>query len=74
MKGCASSGGIEITENEWANACTQRDRYWLYVAFDCATPQPRLVRVKDPFGRLLARAKGSMLITATEILSAGDAT
>jgi superfamily II DNA or RNA helicase/DNA-binding XRE family transcriptional regulator len=74
VKGCASSGGVEITENEWANACTQRDRYWLYVAFDCATPQPRLVRVKDPFGRLLARAKGSMLITATEILSAGDAT
>jgi hypothetical protein len=38
--------------------------------FDCATPQPRLIKVQYPFGRLLAKAKGSMLIAATEIFAA----
>jgi hypothetical protein len=38
--------------------------------FDCATPQPRLIKVQDPFGRLLAKAKGSMLIAPTEIIAA----
>jgi superfamily II DNA or RNA helicase/DNA-binding XRE family transcriptional regulator len=70
VKGRAGSGGVEISENEWAKACNLRDRYWLYVAFDCATPRPRLVKVQDPFGKLLAKAKGSVLIAETEILMA----
>ena len=70
VKGRAASGAIEVSENEWAAACNLRDRYWLYVVFDCATPRPRLVRVRDPFGRLLARAKGSVVIAESEILSA----
>ena len=61
---------MEVSENEWAAACNLRDRYWLYVVFDCGTPRPRLVKVRDPFGRLLARAKGSVVITESEILSA----
>jgi hypothetical protein len=73
VKGRAGSGAVEVLANEWAKACNLRDRYWLYVVFDCATPQPRLIKVQDPFGRLLATAKGSMLITATEILAAADA-
>ncbi|TVR84693.1 MAG: DUF3883 domain-containing protein [Rhodospirillales bacterium] len=70
VKGRAGAGGVEVSENEWAKACNLRDRYWLYVAFDCATPRPRLVKVQDPFGRLLAKTKGSVVITATEIISA----
>ena len=58
VKGRAASGAVEVSENEWAAACNLRDRYWLYVVFDCATPHPRLVKVRDPFGRLLAGAKG----------------
>jgi superfamily II DNA or RNA helicase/DNA-binding XRE family transcriptional regulator len=73
VKGRAGSGAVEVLANEWAKACNVRERYWLYVVFDCATPQPRLIKVQDPFGRLLATAKGSMLITATEILAAADA-
>lgn len=69
VKGRAGSGAIEVLENEWAKACNLRDRYWLYVVFDCAAPQPRLIKVRDPFGRLLAKAKGSMLIAATEIFA-----
>jgi hypothetical protein len=38
----------------------------------CATAQPRLVKVRDPFGRLLARARGGVIIEASSILSAGE--
>ena len=70
VKGRAGSGAVEVSENEWAAACNLRDRYWLYVVFDCATPRPRLVKVRDPFGRLLVRAKGSVVIDESDILSA----
>ena len=70
VKGRAGVGDVEVSENEWAKACNLRERYWLYVVFDCATPRPRLVRVRDPFGRLLANAKGSVVIAGSEILSA----
>jgi hypothetical protein len=70
VKGRAGSGGVEVSENEWAKACNLRGRYWLYVAFDCASPRPRLVKVQDPFGKLLAKARGSVLIAETEILAA----
>ena len=70
VKGRAGSGAVEVSENEWAAACNLRDRYWLYVVYDCATPRPRLVKVRDPFGRLLATAKGSVVIAEAEILSA----
>jgi superfamily II DNA or RNA helicase len=72
VKGSARSNGVEVSANEWAKACNLRDKYWLYVVFDCATPHPRLVRVRDPFGRLLARAKGSVLIQAGQIISAAE--
>ena len=70
VKGRAGVGDVEVSENEWARACNLRDGYWLYVVFDCATPRPRLVRVRDPFGQLLATAKGSVVIAGAEILSA----
>jgi hypothetical protein len=73
VKGRAGTGAVEVSENEWAKACNLRERYWLYVVFDCATPRPRLVKVQDPFGQLLAKAKGSVLITEAEIVSAAQA-
>jgi hypothetical protein len=73
VKGRAGIGDIEISANEWAKACNLRDDYWLYVVFDCASSHPRLVRVQDPFGKLLARAKGSMIIGAASVLEAGEA-
>ena len=39
VKGRAGIGDVESTENEWAKACNERKRYWLYVVFDCASPQ-----------------------------------
>ena len=70
VKGRAGTGAVEVSANEWAKACNLRERYWLYAVYDCATPRPRLVKVRDPFGRLLATAKGSVVIAESEILSA----
>jgi hypothetical protein len=72
VKGRAAMGSIEITENEWAKACNLRERYWLYVVYDCVSPNPRLLRVQDPFGKLIAKAKGSMLLGEYDILEAAE--
>lgn len=74
VKGRTGVGEVEVSANEWARACNLRDDYWLYVVYDCATPNPRLVRVRDPFGALLAKAKGGVVVTAKEILAAADKT
>jgi hypothetical protein len=71
VKGRAGTGDVEVSANEWAKACNLRDGYWLYAVYDCATPSPRLVRVQDPFGRLLAKAKGSVLIDMRRVIDAG---
>ena len=70
VKGRAGTADIEVLDNEWAKACNLRDQYWLYAVYDCATPNPRLARVQDPFGNLLAKAKGSVLISPKEVMEA----
>jgi hypothetical protein len=72
VKGRAGAGDVEVTANEWARAANLREGYWLYAVYDCATPAPRLLRVQDPFVSLLARAKGSVLVSVTEIMGAGE--
>ena len=72
VKGRASVGDVELTENEWSKSCNLRDNYWLYVVYNCATPEPRLVRVRDPFGNLLFRAKSSVVIGEGEIFRAAE--
>ncbi len=74
VKGRANTGDVEVTSNEWARAANLRDGYWLYAVYDCATPAPRLARVQDPFGSLLAKAKGSVLISANQVLAAQGST
>jgi hypothetical protein len=76
VKGRAGVGEVEVSANEWAKACNLRQGYWLFVVYDCATPNPRLLRVQDPFGNLLAKAAGGVLIDARAIQEAavgGDA-
>jgi superfamily II DNA or RNA helicase/DNA-binding XRE family transcriptional regulator len=72
VKGRGETGDIEVSANEWAKACNMRESYWLYAVYDCATPNPRLVRVQDPFGSLLAKAKGSVLIGSKQVVEAGE--
>ncbi len=72
VKGRASSGDVEVSANEWARAANLRHEYWLHVVYDCASAAPRLERVQDPFHSLLAKAKGSFLISPKEIRSASE--
>ena len=57
VKGRAGSGSVEVSDNEWAKACNLRNEYWLYVVYDCATPRPRLLRIRDPFFKLVIRPR-----------------
>jgi hypothetical protein len=70
VKGRAGVGDIEITENEWVKACNLRERYWLYVVYECATAHPRLLRIQDPFGKLIVRAKGRVVIAEQQLFEA----
>lgn len=73
VKGRVGVGEIEMTENEWARACILRQRYWLYAVFDCGGSQPRLLRVQDPFAKLIAKARGSVAIAYGDIANASEA-
>lgn len=57
VKGKAQVGDIIISDNEWAAACNLRQKYWLYVVYDCATSSPNLLRVNDPWIRLVAKSR-----------------
>lgn len=70
VKGRAGVGDVELSENEWVKACNLRERFWLYVVYDCATPTPRLLRVPDPFANLIVRAKGSVIVDEQSIFVA----
>lgn len=72
VKGRTGIGDIEVTENEWVKACNLRDRYWLYVVYECATAHPRLLRIQDPFGKLIVRAKGGVIIDEREIFAVAE--
>jgi hypothetical protein len=71
-KGRASVGDIEISENEWPKAAILRDKYWLYVVYDCSSAHPRLLRIQDPFGKLLVRAKRGVLVDEASIFEAAE--
>jgi len=69
VKGRAGTGEIEVTDNEWARACNLRSDYWLYAVYHCATPTPQMVRVQDPFEKLLVRpfTKTQVVETVREV-------
>jgi hypothetical protein len=52
--------------------CNQGGRYWLYVFCDRATQDPRILRVQDPFGKLVVRAKGGVRIDETAVFDAAE--
>ncbi|MCC6795252.1 MAG: DUF3883 domain-containing protein [Candidatus Hydrogenedentes bacterium] len=71
VKGRMRGGEIELTDNEWSKACNLRKKYWLYVVYDCATANPRLVRVQDPFGKLVTKG-GGVVINAGQVYAAAE--
>lgn len=44
----------------------------IWRAATIATPPARLVRVQDPFGNLLDRARGSILLGMSQIMEVGE--
>lgn len=48
VKGRKGTGAVSLTANEWIKAARFGSEYWLYVVYDCATPHPRLIVIKDP--------------------------
>ena len=72
VKGRTGIGDVELTENEYIRACNLRDRYWLYVVYDCAKAAPRLLRIQDPFGKLIVRQKGSVIVGEGQIFAAAE--
>jgi SNF2 family DNA or RNA helicase len=52
VKGRKGTGLVMLTANEWIKAARFGSEYWLYVVYDCATPNPRLVVIQDPAAKL----------------------
>jgi Domain of unknown function (DUF3883) len=70
VKGRAGVDDIELTENEWSRACILRDDHWLYVVYNCGTLNPRLLCIQNPFYKLIATAKGEVIVDETQIFGA----
>ena len=68
VKGRTGIASVELTTNEWGQAANHQDRYWLYVVYHCDT-NPQLYRCRNPFGNLIARPTGSVIVNASDIIS-----
>ena len=73
VKGRAGRNGVWLEHNEYRAACNLGKEYWLYVVLDCATATPRLVRVRDPFNRVVVKGTTRMRISVGEVLGAAEA-
>lgn len=78
VKGRAGVGEVEVSANEWARACNLRGEYWLYVVYNCATPNGgdgvlpwRLVPVFRQFAKSLAVLIPYHAYSAATILALG---
>lgn len=75
VKGTGRNGQVWMTQNELARAAILRDEYWLYVVYDCATTNPHLVRLQNPFEHLIIRSYINTItrlgITMQQIVTAG---
>jgi len=72
VKGRVGFGTVELTENEYIQACQLQDGYWLYTVFECAKPQPRLCRVQNPFKKLMVNEKKRFVINEGAIFAAAE--
>ena len=74
VKGRAGRDGVHMEANEWTQACHLGKDYWLYVVFDCATATPELLRVRDPFHKLVASRQESaaFAIAAAKVVEAAE--
>ena len=72
VKGRAGRGAIWMEINEWKAACHLGDEYWLYAVYGCATPEPGLVRVRNPFAKLMGKGTTRIRIAAGAVVAAAE--
>ena len=74
VKGRSGRDAIQMEWNEWKQACNLGEEYWLYAVLDCATPSPQLIRIQDPFRKLLAKEQetSTYSISAKSLLAAAE--
>ena len=72
VKGRAGRSGVWLEDNEFRAACNLGMDYWLYVVLDCVTSAPQLVRVRDPFAKVVAKGTTRMRISVGEVLGAAE--
>ena len=73
VKGRAGRAAIRMEDNEWRAACHLGEEFWLYVAYDCATSNPQLVCIRDPFNHLIATITSRWNISVGEVMGAAEA-
>ena len=74
VKGRGGKDAIQMEWNEWKQACNLGEEYWLYVVLDCATPSPQLIRIQDPFRKLLTKQQetATYSISAKSLIAAAE--
>ena len=72
VKGRAGRSDVWLEENEFRAACNLGVEYWLYVVLECASSTPQLVRVRDPFAKVVAKGTTRMRISVGEVLGAAE--
>ena len=72
VKGRAGRPSVTLEENEWVQACTLKECYWLYCLFDCGTSSPKLLKVQDPFNKLIAKSRGSFEIAYGDLVRVAE--
>lgn len=70
VKGRAGGGSVELSQNEWTRAFNLRERYWLYVVFDCSSAHPRLMRIHDPVANVATTPLGGVIIQQQAVFEA----
>ena len=48
VKGRAGVGDVFLSANEYRTAVRQKEDYWLYVVYNCATPNPEVYPIRNP--------------------------
>ena len=76
VKGRTGRGAVQLAANEWTQDVHLGDRCWLYVVWNCATLDPILVRVRNPFAKLLAneRAPATYAISPKSLMDMAEPT
>lgn len=72
VKGRAERSAVWMEINEWKAACHLGEEYWLYVVYGCGTATPKLVRVRDPFAKLVGKGTTRLRISVGKVIGAAE--